>query len=69
MTKVRTFISILVIVLLGLGYAGSQLAALQGNAADYAVKIDSPPAQLLALVILLVSIIFAFIRVGEADDK
>ena len=69
MTKVRTVLSILVIVLLGVGYAGSQFSVFRGNASDYAAKIDSPPVKLLALLILLASVVLAFVRIGEADNK
>ena len=52
-----------------LGYAGSQFAALQGSGASYAVKIDSPPIQLLSLVILLGSVLLAFIPDKGANEK
>lgn len=69
MKSLRTLLSIIVLGLLMLGYAGSQFAALQGSGASYAVKIDSPPIQLLSLVILLGSVLLAFIPDKGANEK
>ena len=69
MKSVRTLLSIVVIGLLALGYAASQVAALGGTAAKYAAQIDSPSIQWLALLILLASVALAFVPDKEADHK
>lgn len=69
MKSLRNLLSIIVVGLLALGYAASQLAALQGSGASYAVKIDSPPIQMLSLAILLGSVLLAFIPDKGANEK
>ena len=69
MSRIRTLISITILTLLVLGYAASQLAALQGTAEQYAQKVDCPQVQYLALAFLLVCIVLAFIGDKEADEK
>ena len=56
-------------VLLVLGYAASQNAYFTGAASEYAAKVDCPPIKWVALSILVVCVVFAFIRDEEADEK
>jgi hypothetical protein len=69
MKSLRNLLSMIVVGLLVLGYAGSQVAALQGNGSSYASKIDSPPIQLLSLAILLGCVVLAFIPDKGANEK
>ena len=54
-------------LLLG-GFVASQFAALGGQAADYAHKIDQAPIRMLALLILVGSIILAFFPDRSAES-
>ena len=67
--KLRFLISVVVLVLLALGYAASQIMTLKGSASEYAKKVDCPPVQWFALALLLLCIVFAFIKDKEADEK
>jgi hypothetical protein len=69
MRKLRVLISVAVLVLLPLGYAASQYMALGGSAEEYARRIDCPPVQWLALALLVVCVVLAFIRDEEANEK
>jgi hypothetical protein len=69
MKNLRLILSTSVVAFLVLGYAASQLAVFQGNALTYAQKIDCPQVQWLALFFLLISIVFAFIKDPEANEK
>jgi uncharacterized membrane protein YdjX (TVP38/TMEM64 family) len=67
--NIRSLISCIVVLLLVLGYGASQFAAFSGSAPEYAAKVDQAPIQWLALLILIVSVVFAFIPDKEAEDK
>jgi len=69
MKNLRMLLSIVVIAFLCLGYAASQMAAFNGTATEFASKIDQPPVQWLALFLLVVSIVLAFIKDREADEQ
>jgi hypothetical protein len=69
MKNIRTLVSVAVLILLPLGYAASQWAALSGTAQEYAEKVDCPQVMWLALFLLVVCIVFAFIKEVEADEK
>ena len=69
MKSLRYGLSILVIVLLAAGYMGSQYAALNGTAADWAAKVDRPPVVSLALVLFLAAIVLCAIRDREEIDE
>jgi hypothetical protein len=61
MKKLRTAVAVVTLVLLTAGYAVSQIAALQGWAADYALRVDSPPVQRLAMALFLAIVALGFI--------
>jgi len=69
MKTLRFFVAIIALLFLVSGYSASQYAALEGTAPTYAEKIDCPPVQWFALVLLLVCVVFSFIRDKEADGK
>ena len=62
MKTLRLGLSALIVVLLGAGYIGSQLAAFDGTAADWAARIDQPPIVMLALVLLGLALLMAIAR-------
>lgn len=68
MKSLRYGLSILTVVLLTAGYLGSQIAALNGTAADWAAKVDRPPIVSLALVIFLAALVLCFVRDREESD-
>lgn len=62
---------ILTLVLLTLGYAGSQFAYFSGSAADWAQKVDTKPIQTLSLilfVLLIVGVLVTPTRDQEASE-
>lgn len=68
MSTVRNVLAVLSIVLLTAGWLGAALAGIGLRAADWAVKMDGPqagPVRLLALVLLLVAIVLAFVPAKE----
>lgn len=65
MTKVRMMVAVVTMLLLAVGYLASQYAYFQGNAPDYAAKIDSPPVVALSLVIFLAALILFLIPERE----
>jgi hypothetical protein len=65
MKTVRLAATVLSIVLLLAGYLASEYAALYGNSADYASRVDSPPVRNLALVMLLAAIVLSLVREQE----
>lgn len=69
MRTARMLLSIIAMALLCLGYAASQWAAFSGQATPYAAKIDCPSVQWLALALLAVCVVFAFIKDEKADES
>jgi len=53
--------------LLAAGYLESQVATLNGTAADWAAKADRPPVAMLATFLLVISIILGFVKDQEAE--
>lgn len=69
MTNLRAALTSLVIAMLALGWLGAAFAAMNGEAATWAEKIDGAqagPVRLLALVVLLGAIGLAFVPDREA---
>jgi hypothetical protein len=62
MKLARLTVSLAAILLLGGGYVASQVAVLNGQSAEYALKVDQAPIRFLALVILLAAIALAFVK-------
>ena len=67
MTNLRTALTTLLVALLVAGWGGAALAAMVGNAADWAVKVDAAPIRLLALVALLGAVLLAFVPERESE--
>ncbi len=67
MSLIRWVLSIAVVLLLGAGYAASVAAALSGQTADYAQRVDQSPIRNLALLVLLASVALAFVKAPKAD--
>lgn len=61
MTNLRTALAALVVVLLVAGWGGAAFAAMGGTAADWATRVDAAPVRLLALVVLVAAVAFAFV--------
>lgn len=57
----------IIILVLGMGYAASQWFYFQGRAAEYARVVDVPSIRTLALILLLMFVVFAFIPVRESE--
>ncbi len=53
MSSLRTFLSVVVLVLLAAGYVGSQYAYFTGSATEWAQRMDQPPIVWLALLVLV----------------
>ncbi len=67
MKLVRAGLMIVGFVLLGGGYAASQVALLNGNVAETAWKFDQTPVRALAAVVFVGAIILCFVRDPEAS--
>lgn len=70
MKILRNAIASITILLLALGYAGSQYARFAGGAqgaSDWAKRMDQPPIVLLCLVLFLGSVALFFIPDREGD--
>lgn len=68
MKSLRTVLSVVSIVLLGLGYIASQIAAWNGSATEYARRVDEAPIRTLALLLLLAAVILAFVPDREGTE-
>ncbi len=62
MKTIRLGLSVLVIAILGLGYALSQVAVLNGTATLWAQKVDQPPVVAVSLLLVMLAIILALVR-------
>lgn len=69
MKRIGLLIAGLGAVLLAVGYLASQNAALNGQAPDYASKVDQPPIVMLALVLFLAAVAFLFVPEGEGAEE
>jgi FtsH-binding integral membrane protein len=69
MKTVRNALSLIVVILLGGGYAASQAAVLQGRAVEYARQIDQPAVHFLALVLFIGCIVLAFFPEREGESE
>lgn len=68
MKTIRLVLSVLSVLLLGAGYAGSQVASINGSSADWIRRVDEPPIVTLALFFLIASLVLAAIRdTGETS--
>ncbi len=67
MKELRAVLSVVVTAALCLGYAASQWAVFSGKAPEYARSIDVPTVKWIALCVLVVCIVFAFVRDNEAN--
>lgn len=69
MTNLRAALTVLVVVLLVLGWGGAAMASLRGEAGEWALRVDGPeagPIRALALVLLVGAIALAFVPEREA---
>lgn len=71
MKTVRTALTAAALCLLCAGYAASQVALIQGRAAEYAAKVDVPPIWNLSGLFLLLAVVSAFIpdRTEDGVEK
>ena len=67
MKLVRLMLGLAATALLLGGYIASQFAALNGQAAEYATKVDQAPIRYLALALLIGSIALAFLPERDRD--
>jgi hypothetical protein len=67
LTNVRFAFSALIVALLFMGYAASQVAAFAGTADRYAQAVDRPVIAYLATLVLIFAFILAFVRREEAE--
>ena len=61
MRTLRTALTAAALCLLCAGYAASQIAYFQGRFAEYAARVDTPPIQHLAGLMLVCAVILTFI--------
>jgi hypothetical protein len=61
MKAIRIALSTGVILALALGYGASQLAFFNGTWAEYSAKVDVPAIRYLALAVLILAVVFAFL--------
>lgn len=67
MNRIRLLIGAILSVLLTLGYLASQYAAITGQTAEYAARIDQPQIIVLALIAFLGAIVF-FLLPPEKEE-
>jgi hypothetical protein len=67
MKAFRNAFSIAVAGLLFVGYLASVFEAFEQQQVEYGAKVDQPPIVWLALAILLISIVLAFLK--EKDEQ
>jgi hypothetical protein len=67
MRTLRTALTAATLCLLCAGYAFSQISYFQGRFAEYAARIDVPPVQHLAGIMLVAAVILALIP--DRDDR
>lgn len=69
MKRIRLLVAGLGAILLAVGYLASQFAFFNGQAADYAKKIDGPQIVLLALLLFVVAVGFLFVPDKEETES
>lgn len=69
MRTLRTALTAAALSLLCAGYAASQIAYFTGRFVDYALRVDAPPVQHLALLFLVSAVILAFIPERTDESK
>lgn len=69
MTKARTFLAVIVMLLLTIGYAASQYAYFTNTIVEYSQRVDTPAISHLALVFFLAIVVFGLLREREAEDS
>jgi len=67
MKNIRTAFSTAVALLLFVGYLASVFSVFNETQSDYGAKVDQPPVVFLALAILVLAVILAFMK--ESDEK
>ena len=67
MKLLRNALTLASLLFLTVGYASSQVYALQGRAAEYTALLSQTPVAILSLVLLLAAIIFAFMPDSEGE--
>ena len=69
MSRLRTAVSVLVVIALAAGYGASQWAYFHGNPTEYAAAVDTPLVKALALIVLLLASASLFLpeKEGEAS--
>lgn len=67
MKTLREVLSIVVVLFLGIGYAGSQWSALNGLARSWAVAIDKPAVAQFSLLLLVAAIVLACVRAKREE--
>lgn len=68
MKTLRVALAVASILLLGLGYAASQWAALSGTAPEYAKRVDQAPIRYLALFMLVAAVALALLK-DKGEDQ
>jgi hypothetical protein len=67
MKTLRITLSIVSVLFLAIGYAGSQYAVFDGSEMRWSRDMDSPPIAMLALLILIAAVACALIRDKESS--
>ena len=69
MRFVLRIVLVMTVLLMVLGYAGSQIAYFSGNAMDWAQKVDTKPIQTLSLVLFVILIVGVFITPTRGPEE
>jgi hypothetical protein len=69
MRTLRTALTLAAFFLLCVGYGASQIAYFTGTFAEYASRVDQPPVQRLAGIMLLAAIVLCFIREKPQENS
>jgi hypothetical protein len=69
MKPLRVGLSAASILLLSIGYAGSQAAAFAGTAREYAALIDQPQVALIGLLLLVGAVALTFVPAREVSNR
>lgn len=69
MKTVRDGVSVVVTLALLVGYLCSQYAYANGRASEYAAAVDGPGFRIAAALVLVVAIVFSFVRTSESEEK
>ena len=69
MSKVRLALAGLTLVFLTGGFVASQLIRVNGDPTDYIHRLDASPVPMFTLILLICSVVLAFVPVGQEEAQ